>query len=311
MSKPAELDQRTAVAQLKRDVVRVSGSDALSYLQGQLSQDVTAISVGESAFSLLLEPQGKVDAYLRITRTGDEEFLLDVDAGWAQAMVARLERFKLRVNCSFEVLDDWLAVAIETSEASLVREWALSHGLWPVLAEISESNRIDFLGPRDLVLKAEPDLAERLGGDRFLKAVSSTEYEAIRIESLLPRMGSELTTSTIPAEAGVIDRSVSFTKGCYTGQELVARLDARGNKVPRNLRRVVISAEANDSLPPVGSQVVVDGVEVGTLTSVAWSSNLNNVVALAYLRREVEVPSEAFVAIGDSGETILTARVDR
>ena len=91
-------------------------------------------------------------------------------------------------------------------------------------------------------------------------------YEAVRIECGVPAMGSELTERTIPAEAGqwVIDRSVSFTKGCYTGQELVARIDSRGGNVPRHLRGIVIDADP----PPVGGVVVADGVEVGTLTSV-------------------------------------------
>ena len=80
-----------------RDVVSVAGADASSYLQGQISQDVDALSVGDSAWSLILQPQGKVDAWFRITRTGDDRFLLDVEPGHGPSLLARIERFLLRV----------------------------------------------------------------------------------------------------------------------------------------------------------------------------------------------------------------------
>ncbi|MGH9075819.1 MAG: hypothetical protein ACRDZQ_17135, partial [Acidimicrobiales bacterium] len=81
---------------LERDVVRVTGPDAAGYLQGQLSQDLAALAVGGSAPSLLLSPQGKVDAWLRVSRVAEDGFLLDTDAGWGEAVVARLGRFRLR-----------------------------------------------------------------------------------------------------------------------------------------------------------------------------------------------------------------------
>jgi folate-binding protein YgfZ len=116
------------------------------------------------------------------------------------------------------------------------------------------------------------------------------QYEALRIECGVPAMGRELTDRTIPAEAGqsVIDRSVSFTKGCYTGQELVARIDSRGGNVPRRLRGLVLDGEG---LPAPGAAVRVGDDEVGTVTSAAWSDRLDAVIALAYVKRDVDVPT--------------------
>jgi folate-binding protein YgfZ len=105
-------------------------------------------------------------------------------------------------------------------------------------------------------------------------------------------MGAELTDRTIPAEAGILDRTVSFTKGCYTGQELVARIDSRGGNVPRRLRGVILGDGAT---PPAGATITADGKEVGRLTSVAFSPRAGAAVALAYVRRAVETPADVVV----------------
>ena len=98
---------RTDVAAFEyhRDLLKVSGADAVTYLQGQVSADVTALAVGDSAWSLVLEPQGKVDAWFRLTRTGDQELLVDVDGGWGERTAARLRRFLLRVDVTIEEVE--------------------------------------------------------------------------------------------------------------------------------------------------------------------------------------------------------------
>lgn len=304
-----------AAAEVSRDVVRVGGPDAPSFLQGQLSQDVSALSVGGSAFSLLLAPQGKVEAYLRVTRTAEDVFLLDVDAGWADAVVARLERFKLRVECTIEVLDNWAAVALRTPDAptrEAIGSRARAAGMWPVEAEIPDGGGVDVLGPAESLRAFVADSADASGPGVKVALLDPSDYEAMRIEGGVPRMGSELTTSTIPAEAGIVERSVSFTKGCYTGQELVARIDSRGNKVPRLLRLVIVETPADPRiLPEVGWSVFVDDQEVGRLTSVARSPTGEAFVALASVRREVEVPTEATVAGSDPTEGRCRARVQQ
>src|SRR5688572_7327876 len=102
--------------ELERDVIRIAGTEAISFLQGQLSQDVARLAVGQSAFTFLLEPQGKVCAWGRITRTDDDEILFDVDRGFADAAITRLTRFKLRTKADIERLD-WRVVAIRGGNA--------------------------------------------------------------------------------------------------------------------------------------------------------------------------------------------------
>jgi folate-binding protein YgfZ len=257
---------------IARDVVRVSGPDAATYLQGQLSQDVVRLQVGSCAWTFVLQPQGKVDAWFRITRLADDAYLCDVDGGAGEALVARLNRFKLRVKLTIESLE-WQCVAVRGVPALDVDADALGA---PVAAPVDWAGTVgvDLLGPAVVL---PPGIAE---GTR-------EQYDAWRVAVGMPAMGAELDESTIPAEAGVVDVSVSFTKGCYTGQELVARVDSRGSRTPRKLRRVVLAPQ--HAVAPGTVLLADDGHEVGVLTTVASGA------ALAYVRREVEPPATALV----------------
>jgi folate-binding protein YgfZ len=262
--------ESAGAVELPRDFVRAAGPDVNSFLQGQLSQDVLGLGVGASTWALLLQPQGKVTAFLRVLRVGDEEVVLETDAGFGPAVIERLNRFKLRVQCDLDVLA-WRCIAVRGPRAhELVPEGVVAD--WPGLPG------------RDLVGEspAVPAGVTECGMDAF---------EAVRIEAGIPLMGRELDESTIPAEAGVVDMSVSFTKGCYTGQELVARIDSRGGNVPRRLRGLVLA----DGPAPVDATVQADGKEVGRLTSVAFSPGLDATVALAYVRRAVDPPADVVV----------------
>jgi tRNA-modifying protein YgfZ len=126
------------------------------------------------------------------------------------------------------------------------------------------------------------------GDDRALVEAlprgSAQDHEVFRIRHGIPAMGAELESSTIPAEAGVVDQSVSFTKGCYVGQELVARVDSRGNNTPRRLRGFLIEG---DDLPDPGAELQVNDDVAGQLTSVGRSCE-RGIVALGYLKRAFE-----------------------
>jgi folate-binding protein YgfZ len=272
-----QVDLRTTLGWFPepRDLVRVAGPDALTYVQGQLSQDVEALAVGTSARSFVLQPAGKVDAWVRVTRTADDEVVLDVDGGFGEAVVARLRRFLLRTKADVDALD-WSCIAVRGPGAAGV---AAPEGTLTVDARWPAVEGVDLLGP------SVPPPAG-------LPEVGADDYESLRIRSGVPRMGAELTDRTIPAEAGqwVIDTSVSFTKGCFTGQELVARIDSRGGNVPRQLRGLVFSG---GGAAPADAAVVVDGDEVGTVTSVART------VALAHIGRRITPPAAAEVRFGD------------
>lgn len=238
---------------LERDALRVSGPDALAFLDGQLSQDIKAVAIGASADSLLLQPQGKVVALLRVTRAADDAFVLDTDAGFGETVAERLERFKLRTKADIDAVPEWKCLAvIRSGEASYI------------------------VGPDAAV----PDgVAE----------CDSAAYEIWRIESGVPVMGRELTEDTIPAAAfGVVERAVSFTKGCYTGQELVARIDSRGGNVPRRLHGIEFDTEG---VPTGGDRLTVNGDDIGWVTSAALSPRTGHAVALGYVARKVEPPA--------------------
>ena len=265
------LREEAGAIDLPRDVVRVVGPDALSFLQGQLSQDV-ALPTGGSAWSLLLQPQGKVVALLRVLREADDSFLLDTDGGWGGAVAERLQRYKLRVKCEIEALD-WRCVAIRGPRAHELAsggEGMAAVADWPGLPGV------DLLG-------------EAPSAPPGVRPCSLDAYEAVRIEAGIPAMGHELDERTIPAEAGVVEQSVSFTKGCYTGQELVARIDSRGGNVPRRLHGVVVGTNV---LPPPGAVVRSGERDVGALTSVAESLERRAPVALAYVGRAVSPPAD-------------------
>ncbi len=269
---------------LGRDVLRVSGDDARHFLQGQLSQDIDALGVGESADSLLLTPQGKLDALVRVSRTGEDELVLDVDAGWGEAVAARLARFKLRVKVVIEPLA-WRCVALRgPGAAALVVEGRPDVSLSPAFSWNGVAG-FDLLGEA-------PEIPDGV------RVCSGAAWESVRVEAGIPRMGAELDERTIAAEADLLDRAVSFTKGCYTGQELVARLDARGNRVARHLRGLVVSGSTVVVAP--GTEIVDQGKVVGTVTSSAWSPALRCPVALGYVHRAVE-PSSGVELRADAG----------
>jgi folate-binding protein YgfZ len=255
-----------------REVVEVAGPDAASFLHGQVSQDTNALGDGDSAWTFVLQPDGKVAVWGRVTRLASDRFVFDVDADAGEALVARLARFKLRVDATITTLD-WKVVALRGPGSG-----AVDHGDAEIVADAGWPgvDGIDLLGPA-------------LGVPDGVPACSLDAYEALRIEAGVPAMGRELTDRTIPAEAGVVERSVSFTKGCFTGQELVARIDSRGGNVPRHLRGLVLSSGADR--PPVDAEVVIDDKVVGTVTSAADSLVCGAPIALAYVGRAVEPPA--------------------
>jgi folate-binding protein YgfZ len=279
-------------ALLSRDVIRVVGSDAESFLQGQLSADITVLANEEAAWSLLLGPSGKMGFWLRVSRLEAETFLIDVDRGFADAVVARLERFKLRTKAeiSVEDPDEWVAMAVRgpvqveldhsagSTVLTLPAPWPGLIG-WDVLAPASAHVRLDT------------------------PIVGSEALEAVRLECGVASMGAEITDEVIPGEIGqwLIDSSVSFTKGCYTGQELVARIDSRGGNVPRRLRAVV-----TDTLCAVGDEVVVGDKVVGVITSVADSAVVGP-MGLALVARSVE-PSTVVGVRGAAGVVAAEVR---
>jgi folate-binding protein YgfZ len=263
---------------VRSDLVSVTGPDARSYLQGQCTQDLSGLPPGESTESLLLSPQGRLDAYLRISCRSAEAFDLLVAPGFGALVLERLRRFKLRVKAD-----------LAAGEVPLVELRGPAAGTHATAAGALGALVVEWPGLVGLDL---PGVAELPSG---VAEGDPEAFAAARIEAGQPEMGAELSERTIPQEAGIVARTVSFTKGCFTGQELVARLDARGNNVVRNLRGIVLPEGAVASL---GDTLVLEERELGELTSLAYSPGLGRVVALSLVRREVKPPATVALASG-------------
>ena len=261
------------VGAIERDVVTIAGSEAADYLQGQVSQDVHALAVDDAAWTFVLSPQGKVDGWGRVHRIDAETYELDVDPGAGADVVARLQRFLLRTKAEITLQESVPGVAVRGVEPAGALPIAAADG---VGGDVLRAKVGDL--PADVADAADDDGAA---------------LESMRIRSGIPAWGREIDHDTIPATLGqrVIDASVSFTKGCYTGQELVARIDSRGGNVPRRLCGFTSPGPG----PGRGDAVVVDGKDVGVVTSDALDPTTGQPIGLAFVQRSVEVPADATV----------------
>jgi folate-binding protein YgfZ len=294
----------------ERGAVLVTGPEAWSYLQSLVSADLDTVGDGAGVHSLLLTPQGKLDVDFRLLRVGDEAWL-DCDPGFGEQLAASLNRFRIRVKC--DVTDrtgSWgsLAVrgpgAVDVASALGVELPAAPHGHVPfddavvVRAPWPGGDGFDVVGPPSTVASA----ADRLTA-AGVASCSWDAYEAFRIEVGVPRQGYDLDEKTIPQEAFLERDAVSFTKGCFLGQELVCRIDTRG-RVNRYLRRLTSIA---DGRPPRGSEIVSGDKVVGTVTSSVASADVP-AAALGYVRHEVDPPAEVELRWdGGAGQAVVEA----
>jgi folate-binding protein YgfZ len=271
-----------------RSFVRVAGPDAERLLQGLVTSDVAALGPREGQYSLVLTPKGRPVVDLRLARDGEDGFLLECEPQAHDALVAVLRRYRLASRATIDDIRGELAGAALLGRADVPSV--------PGLVVLPSLFGMDVIGEVERmreVWEAYPG-ATPVGADA---------YELLRIESGVPRLGAELDESVLPAEAGVVERAVSFSKGCYVGQEPVARLHYRGHP-NRLLRRLALGEGEAPALP---AAVVTDERETGRVTSVAALPD-GRVVGLAYVRREVEDGAE--VLVRDASGVLRPASVE-
>lgn len=242
------------VAARERECVRVAGPDAADYLQRMVSNDVEALGVGDACPALLLTAKARVIAPLVVLRRDAEDFLLLTEQGLGEVVRTQLTRMRLRAQCEIEAEEHRSLLVLGGSQGFSTD--------WPDAREILDGG-------------LEPTL-------------SGEELEVRRIESGVPRWEREIDDRILPAEAGLDRTHVSFSKGCYPGQEPVARLHFRGHP-NRSLRVLEL-----DEVPEQDAPLLHDGREVGRVTSAARRAD-GTVVALAYVR--TEVPDDAPLAL--------------
>ena len=256
--------QALRIARRPRDFVRVAGPDAEDFLQRMLSQDV-AIDPGDAREALLLTPKARVIATMVVLRRGADDYLLSTDANAAERVLAELRRYRFAARVELELEHHDAAVVFSTDAPAGVSYPVTDYGeaAWEVL-------------DADVSADGEP-----LGED---------ELELLRIRAKTAKLGREIDERVLPAEAGLTDRAVSFTKGCYPGQEPVARLHYRGH-ANRSLR--LLALEGNE-VPAFDQPLALDGKEVGRITSAVRAAD--GVLALGFVRREV--PDDAELLAG-------------
>lgn len=234
-----------------RGVIAVSGADRASWLQGLLTNDIESLTVGESRYSAYLTPQGRMITDLHVF-AWDDRILLDVPAPLTADLRDRLD--------SLIFSED----AVVSDDSGRVFVWTVITG--NALTEIVGAT-----------LPAEYAALPMIDLDTF---------EVIRIERGVPRFLADMSEDTIPLEAGIEDRAISFTKGCYVGQEVIVRVTTRGGgRVAKKLVRWVADASA-ESLPQPESRIVSMDRDLGRVTSAAFSPALERVVGLGYVHRD-------------------------
>lgn len=240
-------------ADIARDVVIARGDDAASFLHSQLANDVLSMAVGSSRHSFLLEPTGHITSLLRIVRHEDTVFTLDTDAEFGQAVIDRLKRFILRSKVEL-VLSDWRVRAFRGTDA--LQLLGATNGR--ALVAHGSDDAVDVVGPVGQLPVVGDETEEGF-------------IEMVRVDSRWPRLGVDLLVGDIPATSGIVPECVSFTKGCYPGQELVERMDSRGANAP-----VVLRSISRDGVG-VGMRLEENGKFVGTVTSVGFNRALARV----------------------------------
>jgi folate-binding protein YgfZ len=284
-----------------RGVLLVAGPDAAEYLQGQLTNDVEALEPGDGQYAALLDRKGHMQADMRVLRPAAEEILLDTESEALAAAQRHLQMYS--IGREVEVTD----VSSERAILSLLGprsvEVAGTAALPENACEGAKVGGVECLAAGtgagvDLIVAAAEAgrLREALVTAGAIE-VSPEAVEIIRIEAGTPRFGAEMGTETMPAEAGIVEDAVSFTKGCYIGQETVARLHYKG-RPNRHLRGLELSGPA-----PPGTPLRLGEKEVGRLGGSAVSPLFGR-IGLAILRREAEPGAE--LAVGEDG---VTARV--
>jgi len=288
-----------------RGLIVVSGADRASYLQGLLTNDISALAAGQGCYAAYLTAQGRMISDLFVYELGDV-ILLALPRATKDAVLAKLDQFIFAEDVQLgDVTDTFSAVAVVGPAAASIVTVAIGvseadlralplHGCrrTDVGGHSAILLRVDDTGePGFEILVARDQMPQTLQALRQAGAVSidADTANALRIEAGVPVFGPDMAEDTIPLEAGIEEEAISFTKGCYVGQEVIIRVLHRGHgRVAQKL--VGLSMEPGRPVPAPGTSVQADGKDVGAVTSSAESPALGHPIALAYIKRDFIAP---------------------
>jgi tRNA-modifying protein YgfZ len=289
----------------ERGKLLVSGADAAEFLQGQLTNDVEGLATGEGCYAALLDRKAHVQADMRVLRLAGGELWIDTEPSTREAVRRHLEMYKIGREVGLTDLSEERAIlsligprSVEIAGSAALPEHAVEEmriqGTHCLLVGTAEGLDLVVGAPGSGAGELADEVA-RLRETLFEAGaveVDAGAVEILRIESGRPRFGVEMSDETMPAEAGIVERAVDFQKGCYIGQEPVARLHYKG-RPNRHLRGLRLSAPAEP-----GTTLRLGEKEVGRLGGVAVSP-AHGPIALAIVRREAEPGAE--LAVGEDG----------
>lgn len=288
--------------------ILLTGADRRSYLQGILTNDIAALTPGRGCYSAMLTAQGRMITDMRVLELGDA-LVLDVPAAVTSAIRDHLDRFIFSEDVQVADATAARAAIGVYGPASLdVLVKAGTAGGAP--SSLFESTRVRIAGVEAVIVRS--DEAAVPGYDLLVNAVdasavraallaagavpvSAEEAETVRIESGRPLFGADMDTDTIPLEAGLEERAISRSKGCYVGQEVIVRVQDRGHgRVAKRLVGLTLAAGA--AVPAAGALIASGDREIGRVTSVTWSPALGRTIALGYVHRDFVEPGTAVSA---------------
>src|SRR5262245_25448145 len=297
--------------------VVVSGADRASYLQGLLTNDIVALKAGEGCYAAYLTPQGRLIADLDVYELGDV-ILLTMDRAVKERVLTKLDQFIFSEDVQLgDVTDTFAQIAVVGPDAAAAVAKVLGGPSADALIGLPEHGNLRTAWNGDPVIVTriadvgEPGydvFVDRRKADAFISAIASAgaaaldeqTAETIRIEAGVPRFTRDMDEETIPLEAGIESRAISFSKGCYVGQEVIVRVLHRGHgRVARKLVGLIVAA----GQPPVVGAVVRSGDrEIGSITSSTWSPALQKPIALGYVHRDFVMPGTTVIVGGAPAE---------
>ena len=286
----------------------MSGADRASYLQGLLTNEVVALNAGRGCYAAYLTPQGRMIADLFVYEIGDL-MLLSTPPAVKDVVLGKLEQFIFTEDVKLgDVTGSFAQLAVVGPTAAAVLSAALDGAPDAALNALPEHGnlratfaaqpvivtRVTDTGEPGYDIYVERSHAEALRSALAAAgaaAIDADTAEAIRIEAGVPRFGRDMDEDTIPLEAGIETRAISFSKGCYVGQEVIIRVLHRGHgRVARKLMGLRFDA---GTVPPAGAAVRAGDREIGQVTSSARSPAAKQPIALAYLHRDFLTPGTA------------------
>ena len=286
--------------------IAVTGRDRASFLHALLTNDIASLAQGRGVYAAYLTPQGRMISDMRVVETGNR-MLMNVERGVAAPLAERFDTLVFSEDVlAKDVTGDLAAVGVHGPSAARMIQRATGMSVIDLAAQYDNITsgsltlvRDDALGLPGYDVYVPASDAEAMRAKLIeAGAVTASEEtgETLRIEAGRPLFGIDMNTDTIPLEAGIEDRAISFTKGCYVGQEVIIRVMHRGHgRVARRLVSIVLSG---GTVPARGSNIQIGDRVVGAITSATVSPRLGAPLALGYVQRDHASPGTELTVNG-------------